>query len=100
VLFFDPPYFDKPQLYRCGFDDHERLAHLLKQTPHDWLLTYQDDPEVWELYEGWASIKPLYKSRLVHFNPETRVAEKVDTLAISNRRVRYNGATPEPLSLC
>jgi len=31
-----------------------------------------------------ASIKPLYKSRLVHFNAETRVAERVDTLAISN----------------
>ena len=85
VRFIDPPYFDK-KLYRYGFDGHERLAHLLKQTPHDWLLTYQDDSEVWELYEGWASIKHLYESRLVHFDPETRAAEKVDTLAISNLR--------------
>ena len=69
-----------------NLDDHERLADLLRQTTHDWLLTYQDHPAVWELYEGWATIEPLYKSRLVHFNPETRLAEKVVTLAISNRR--------------
>jgi DNA adenine methylase len=74
VLFIDPPYFDK-KLYRYDFnlDDHERLADLLRQTPHDWLLTYEDHPAVWELYEGWATIKPLYKSRWI------------DTLAISNR---------------
>jgi DNA adenine methylase len=75
VLFIDPPYFDK-KLYRFDFnlDDHERLADLLGQTPHDWLLTYEHHPAVWELYEGWATIKPLYKSR------------RIDTLAISNRR--------------
>jgi len=59
---------------------------MLRQTPHDWLLTYEDHPAVWERYEGWASIKPLHKSRLVHFNSETRVTEKVDILAINNLR--------------
>jgi hypothetical protein len=47
---------------------------------------YDDHPAVWERYEGWASMKPLYESRLVHFDRETRVAEKVNTLAISNLR--------------
>ena len=87
MLFIDPPYFDK-NLYRYDFDDddHERLARLLKETPHNWLVTHEDHPAVWELYDGWAAITPLYKSRLVHFDPETRVAENVDTLPISNRR--------------
>ena len=85
-LFLDPPYFGGKNLYRYDFDDndHERLAQLLKQTPHDWLLTYEDHPAVWELYDGWATIRPLYKARGVHFNPETRAAQKVDTLVISN----------------
>jgi site-specific DNA-adenine methylase len=94
VLFLDPPYFGDKNLYRYDFadDDHERLARLLKETPHDWLLIYEEHEAVWELYEGWATIRPLYKARRVHSNPETRKAEKVDTLVISNRR----GATGEP----
>jgi DNA adenine methylase len=76
VLFLDPPYFGDKNLYRYDFDgdDHERLADLLRQTPHDWLMTYEDHPAVWELYEGWATIRPLYQSR------------RIDTLAIGNRR--------------
>jgi hypothetical protein len=74
-LFIDRQYFDK-KLCRNDFgdDDHERLADLFRQASHDWLLTYEDHPAVWELYEGWASIKPLYKSG------------RIDTLAISKRR--------------
>jgi hypothetical protein len=60
--------------HNFNLDDHERLADLLRQTPHDWLLSYEDHPAVWELCEGWATIKPLYKSR------------RIDTLAISNGR--------------
>jgi len=68
VLFIDPPYFDK-NLYRYDFDDddHERLARLLKETPPT-RITRQSG----SLYEGWATIRPLYKSR------------GIDTLAISN----------------
>jgi len=88
ALFLDPPYFGEKNLYHYEFNDHdhERLADLLRQTPHDWLMTYEDHPAAWELYEGWATIKPLYESRREHFDPASGVAKKVDTLAICNRR--------------
>jgi DNA adenine methylase len=86
VLFLDPPYFGDKKLYRCDFgeNDHKRLADLLKRTPHGWLLTYEDHPSVWELYDGWSTIKLRYKARGVHFDPETGAMEEVDTLVISN----------------
>ena len=87
VLFLDPPYFGKGSLYRYDMDedDHHRLARLLKQTPHSWVMTYEDHPMVWELYGEWASILPLYEGRRCYVNPMARKAGKKITLAISNR---------------
>lgn len=59
VIFLDPPYAgnEKSKLYgkkgdlHKGFD-HERLARVLKSCPHRWLMTYDDCPQVRELYEG------------------------------------------------
>jgi hypothetical protein len=85
VLFLDPPYFDKGSLYRYDMDedDHHRLARLLKQTPHSWLLTYEDHPMVRELYGEWANIRPLYEGRRCYVNPMVREAGKKMTLAIT-----------------
>lgn len=56
LLFLDPPYVEQ-KLYRHSFTsiDHERLCMLLKQTRHDWLLTYDDCDLVHDLYD-WATI--------------------------------------------
>jgi DNA adenine methylase len=62
LLYLDPPYFEKGNdLYQHGFDlkDHERLAEALRNTTHAWVLSYDDCPEVHELYDGWASVEPL-----------------------------------------
>ena len=62
LLYLDPPYFDKGNdLYQHGFErkDHERLAEALQNTNHTWVLSYDDCPEVRELYEDWASVEPL-----------------------------------------
>lgn len=61
-IYLDPPYFIKGnELYQFGFseDDHVRLAKLLKDTKHSWLLSYDDCPEIMDLYNGWANIKQL-----------------------------------------
>ena len=62
LLFVDPPYFLPPKFkhYRHGFDliDHERLAQSLKKTSYNFFLTYDDCPEVRELYK-WANIYEL-----------------------------------------
>jgi len=60
-LFLDPPYFTTKRLYGRGGRlhdfDHGRLARVLRRTKHRFLLTYDDCPEVRELYE-WAEIRP------------------------------------------
>lgn len=59
LMFVDPPYFkpSKKKHYRYGFDlsDHERLAGALRDTKHSFFLTYEDAPEIRDLYK-WANI--------------------------------------------
>ena len=60
LLYLDPPYFSVPKNkhYRNGFDadDHSRLCKALKKTKHNFFLTYDDVPEIRELY-NWANIQ-------------------------------------------
>lgn len=59
LMFVDPPYFKptKKKHYRCGFDleDHMRLEESLRKTNHKFFLTYEDVPEIREMY-SWAYI--------------------------------------------
>lgn len=63
MLFIDPPYFVKgPTLYLNALDEqyHRRLANTLRSIEKaPWVLTYDDCPEVRDLYRGWASIRPF-----------------------------------------
>ena len=59
LMFIDPPYYKpkKKKHYRFGFEeeDHIRLANVLQNTKYSFFLTYEDTPEVRELYK-WANI--------------------------------------------
>jgi DNA adenine methylase len=59
LMFVDPPYFNPPKKkhYRNGFnyEDHVRLMESLKKTKHNFFLTYEDTPEIREMYK-WANI--------------------------------------------
>ena len=59
LMYVDPPYYLPPKHkhYRHGFDpeDHVRLAEALRRTKHCFFLTYDDCPQVRELYK-WANI--------------------------------------------
>ncbi|MFA5490086.1 MAG: DNA adenine methylase [Candidimonas sp.] len=60
-IYLDPPYYDKGgELYQHAFtvEDHERLSELLKATNHKWLLSYDDMPEIRQLY-SWAEITEI-----------------------------------------
>lgn len=64
VLFFiDPPYFVKGSLLylnllNAGY--HATLASKLNgMTEAAWIVTYDDCPEIRELYQGWANIRPF-----------------------------------------
>lgn len=59
LMFLDPPYFNAQQyVHSFNKDDHIRLANVCKQTQHDFFLTYDDCPEIRELY-SWANIYDL-----------------------------------------
>lgn len=61
-MFIDPPYFaaDQKRAYKKSFqiEDHVELAELLKTTPHMFCLTYDNCPQIKELY-SWANIYEL-----------------------------------------
>ena len=61
IIYCDPPYWHQGNaLYQHGFsyEDHERLARALRDTPHQWVLSYDDCDEVRNLY-GWAHITTI-----------------------------------------
>jgi DNA adenine methylase len=66
VIFVDPPYFGSGSNYRYNIKPaaHLRLAALLRKTPHPWVLTYHDCPEVRRLYV-WATIAAFYAKTVV-----------------------------------
>ncbi len=60
LTYFDPPYFNKgPELYKnfFGKEDHAKIARLiLDKVPGNWIITYDDTPEIIKLY-GQQSIR-------------------------------------------
>ncbi|MGH1394205.1 MAG: DNA adenine methylase [Trichormus sp.] len=74
-LFLDPPYFSatKSKLYGKDGDlhtsfDHQRFTQILQQCQHQWLITYDDSPQIrenfqyaniyeWELQYGMNNYK-------------------------------------------
>jgi len=57
IFYLDPPYYNKgAELYQHSFkiEDHIRLSHLLRDMENPWLLSYDDCPEIREIYK-WAS---------------------------------------------
>jgi DNA adenine methylase len=62
-LFIDPPYYraDQNKFYTCSFtlNDHERLSDCLRKNQKriKFLLTYDDCPEVRELYSWIKNIR-------------------------------------------
>lgn len=62
-FFIDPPYFDKGKtlyLNSLSEDYHFSLANQLKSMEGAaWVLTYDDCPEIRQMYEGWTNIRPF-----------------------------------------
>lgn len=54
LIYLDPPYYEKgSQLYRNFYshDDHKLVAESVKKIKTPWLLTYDNHPEIQELYK-------------------------------------------------
>lgn len=54
-FYCDPPYFTSEYVYECGFtwEDHLRLFRALSESKGQWLISYNDCPEIRELYRNY-----------------------------------------------
>ncbi len=58
LIYLDPPYYVKgSQLYRNHYQraDHEAIAHCAQLAVHPLLITYDNAPEIREMYSGMTS---------------------------------------------
>ena len=61
-VYVDPPYFVQgPKLYRHYFNDaqHAALAKSLTDATYPWLLSYDDAPQIKDLYSQ-SHVQPIY----------------------------------------
>lgn len=58
-MYVDPPYIEAGEsLYRHGTIDHKALAEWLQERDR-WILSYDDHPDVLDLYDGWTNIEKV-----------------------------------------
>jgi len=92
-IFLDPPYFSatKSALYGKNGNlhkafDHERFSSALKNCTHNWLITYDDDPFIRELFSDANIIEWDMQYGMRNVNPNRSQIGK--ELFISNYSVK------------
>lgn len=59
LIYLDPPYYVKGQdLYENYYDhnDHVEIATLVSQISQNWIVTYDNVPEIHALYSGYSNL--------------------------------------------
>ena len=59
------------------FEDHARLAKLVRSLKVKWMLTYDDTPEIEKLYSGL----PLHRRNLIYYAQVKRRASELLVLS-------------------
>ncbi|HGM5880694.1 DNA adenine methylase [Stenotrophomonas maltophilia] len=81
LINIDPPYYKRgPELY-CSFynhDDHAELSRAVKKLRRPWMLTYDDAPEIAQLYSSLRT----YRKELNYSAQTKRVG--VELLVLAN----------------
>ena len=99
-FYCDPPYFETEDYYEdVGFAkaDHERLADKLSSIEGKYLLSYNECPEIRELYESrGARIESI--SRLSNIAQRYEAGKQYDELIISNYDTQENRDSIRQLS--
>lgn len=83
-FYIDPPYYLKGQsLYLNSFShlDHLELSKIIKQLSSNWLVSYDNVPEIADLYDGCGkveygiqySVQRKYQGKEVIFYPQHQV---------------------------
>lgn len=91
-IFLDPPYLSKTKSKLYGKNgslhtsfNHERFAENMKRCPHKWLITYDNSPEVIELFK-FANIY-TWELQYGMNNFKKKTAAKGQELFISNYEI-------------
>ncbi len=55
LFYIDPPYVGREKEYLADYSgqDHERLAHILRDVSGSWILSINDAPEIREMYDRY-----------------------------------------------
>lgn len=88
LIYFDPPYFVKGtrDLYKRFYrtKDHEKVAERIRELQYNWIVSYDNVPEIRDLYGGLQSLtygihysaKNSYKgSEVMFFNSNLAVPD-------------------------
>ena len=88
LIYADPPCAcetdapNRKKLYAGQFtwDDHERLAQEIRNCSHSVLLSYDDDPRIRELYQGFN----IYEESWVYCGSTAKTKKRGRELVITN----------------
>lgn len=74
LFYLDPPYVGTEKYYNVAFtaDDHQRLATLLKGIKGRFILSYDDNPMIRELY-SWCSVEGIIRNTTLAGNSANKV---------------------------
>lgn len=74
LFYLDPPYVGTENYYDVSFSsmDHQRLAELLGNLKGRFILSYNDDPCIKQLY-AWCSVKTIVRKNTLAGNGDNRV---------------------------
>ncbi len=97
-FYLDPPYYMAEDCYAVSFqnEDHHRLYELLHNTQSKWLLSYNDDPFVRELYKNYPQHRFTRLSNLVQ---RYQGGAEYGELLIANFDMEERGRQHEQLQL-
>ena len=101
IFYLDPPYYETEDYYEdVGFvrADHERLCHALMQIKGKFLLSYNDCPEIRQLYSK-EGIMIESATRLSNIAQRYDAGKQYPELLISNYDTCVEGVLARQLSL-
>ena len=77
LFYLDPPYYETEKYYPDRFqpEDHTRLKETLDKVRGKWILSYNDCPEIRNLYDGYIVISVERSHNLVAKNDSKKYRE-------------------------
>ena len=78
LFYLDPPYLGTEKYYEgmFGWDDHLRLADNLKKIKGRFVLSYNDDDRIRELYSAWCNIESVQRRETLSGSGENQKSFK------------------------